>query len=348
MTTKLKNLCVLVFLFTSLISFSQATTKDTSVAYSKEYIDSLTKSESFQKEFDAFVDSITGSKSYFDFSASISNRIFSLRNNAFNSQQVNSAKLTLTPTLSYINKTGLGLSWSSFLIFDGGNTGFYQHAITPSYDYAKSDSLSFGFSFTHYIVNNTTSYNTTPFNNELYGYIIAKKGWLQPGLSIGWAGGKYKEIYTKDTVKTVIIGGVPRQIKLTIRDTVKTTLKDFSLTGTLQHAFEWYTIFNNDDAFTLTPVLMFIAGSQNYTETQSAGISRTNYPLRIRSLGTRNGSGSTGFKFQSAGLSLTGNYEIGKFYISPQYYLDYYLPNDLSAGEKRLNNFFAVALGVTF
>ena len=349
MTIKIKSFCLLVILCASQVSHSQTTTKDTSVNYSKEYIDSLTNSADFQKEFNDFVDSLTGNKSYFDASVGISNRIFSLRNNAFNSQQVSTSKLTLTPALSYINKTGLGLSWTSFLIFDASNSGFYQHAITPSYDYVKSDSLSFGLSFTHYLINSSNSYSTTPFNNELYGYIIAKQGWLQPGLSIGWAGGKYKEIYSKDTAITVIGPlGVPRLVKVTLRDTVKTTIKDFSVTGTLQHSFEWYNVFNDKDAFTLTPVLLLSAGSQHYTQTQSGAISLTKYPLRIRRLGKSNNGGNTGLKFQSAGLSLSGNYEIGKFYISPQYYLDYYLPNDLIAGEKRLNNIFSVTLGITF
>ncbi|MGE5106119.1 MAG: hypothetical protein ACM3H8_01120 [Sphingobacteriales bacterium] len=348
MTIKLKNLCLLVFLSVSLISFSQTTIKDTSVKYSKEYIDSLTNSESFQKEFNAFVDSITGNKSYFDFSTGISNRIFSLRNNAFNTQQVITNKLTLTPTLSYINKTGMGLSWTSFLIFDGSKTGLYQHAITPSYDYSKNENISFGFSYTRYFTNTSSSYNTTPFNNEIYSYIIFKKGWLQPGLSVGWANGNYKEIYSKDTVKNVIINGVLRQIKLTIRDTIKTSLKDFSLIGTLQHSFNWFNIFNKDDEFSLTQVVMLIAGSQRYKQTQSTGVSLTRYPLRVRSLGIRNGGDNTGLKFQSAGISLTGNYYIGKFYISPQYYFDYYLPNDLSQGEKRASSIFSVTAGISF
>ncbi|MBI2731073.1 MAG: hypothetical protein HYX40_10030 [Sphingobacteriales bacterium] len=348
MTSQLKKYCLFVSLLISIHSFSQNSAKDTSINYTKEYVDSLLSNDSIMKEFNAFVDSITGNKSYFDISATISNRIFSLRNNAFNSQQVNASHLTLTPTLSYINKTGLGLSWSSFLIFDGSNTGFYQHAITPSYDYVKSDSVSFGISYTHYIVNNNSSYNTTPFNNEFYAYVIGKKGWLQPGLSIGYAAGKYQEIYSKDTFKLVTIGGITREVKFTIRDTVKTSLKDFSVTASLQHEFDWYAVFNKDDEFTLTPVLLLSAGAQRYSITQSAGIFRTLNPLRIRRLGKSSSSDNTGFTFQSTGLSLTGNYTAGKFYISPQYYLDYYLPNDLPDGEKRLNGFFSVSLGFTF
>lgn len=348
MNVKFKTCCTIVFLFTSVISFAQTTTKDTAVTYSKEYIDSLTNSENFQKEFDAFVDSLNGNKSYFDFSTGISNRIFSLRNNAFNTQQVSTSKLTLTPTLTYINKTGLGLSWTSFLIFDGSNSGFYQHAITPSYDYSKNDTVGFGLSYTRYFTSSNTSYNTTPFNNELYGYVIFKKGWLQPGLSIGWANGKYKEVYSKDTAVTLIINGIPRLVNLTIKDTIKTSIKDFSLIGTLQHSFDWYNLFNKKDEFSFTPLVMLIAGSQRYTQTQTSGAALTRYPLRVKSLGTNSSSNKSEFKFQSIGLSLTGNYYMGKFYISPQYYLDYYLPNDLSPDAKHLSTIFSVTLGVTF
>lgn len=344
-----KFCCLLVALCTVVISFSQKPAKDTSINYTKEYVDSLLANDTLMKEFNAFVDSITATKSYFDISAGFSNRIFSVSNNAFNSQQAGSNKLTFNPSISYINKTGLGLSFSSFLIFDGNNTGFYQHAITPSFDNVKNDNVAFGFSFTHYIVNNSKSYNTTPFNNEVYGYLIGKKGWLQPGIAAGWAGGKYSEIYSKDTFKLVTIGGITKRVNLTIKDTVKTTIRDFSVTASLQHEFDWTGVFNNKDEFTFTPSLMLSAGNQNYTVKQSAGIFRSRSPLRIRRLGKgTNDSGSTGFQFQSAGLSLTGNYTSGIFYISPQYYLDYYLPNDLADGEKRLKGFFNVTAGITF
>ncbi|RTL59868.1 MAG: hypothetical protein EKK37_03210 [Sphingobacteriales bacterium] len=339
--------CLIIAVCAAVITHAQKPVKDSSINYTKEYVDSLLANDTLMKEFNAFVDSITATKSYFDFSAGFSNRIFSLRNNAFNSQQVNSMKFTFTPTLSYINKTGLGVSFSSFLIFDGGNSGFYQHAISPSYDNVKNDNVAFGLSFTHYIVNNTKSYNTTPFNNEVYGYIIGKKGWLQPGLAAGWAGGNYSEIYSKDTFRLVTVGGITRSVKFTIRDTVKTSIKDISVTGSLQHEFEWSNLFNGDDQFTFTPILMLSAGSQDYSIKQSASISLTKFPIRLRRL-AKIANGNTGFKFQSAGLFLSGNYTTGKFYISPQYYLDYYLPNDLQKGEKRLNGFFNVTVGVTF
>ncbi|MBI1779960.1 MAG: hypothetical protein HYR66_01105 [Sphingobacteriales bacterium] len=339
--------CLIIAVCAAVITHAQNPAKDSSINYTKEYVDSLLANDTLMKEFNAFVDSITAPKSYFDISAGFSNRIFSVRNTAFNSQQVSSNKFTLTPTLSYINKTGLGLSFSSFLIFDGSNTGFYQHAITPSFDNVKNDNVAFGFSFTHYIVNNSKTYNTTPFNNEVYGYIIGKKGWLQPGLAAGWAGGKYSEIYKIDTFKLVTIGGITKRINFTIRDTVHTTIKDFSVTASLQHEFDWTNIFDSDDEFTFTPTLMLSAGAQDYAIKQSASVSLKRFPLRLRRL-ARGANGNTGFQFQSAGLSLSGNYTTGKFYIAPQYYLDYYLPNDLAAGEKRLNGFFNVTLGVTF
>jgi hypothetical protein len=145
----------------------------------------------------------------------------------------------------------------------------------------------------------------------------------------------------------VTIGGITRKINFTIRDTIKTTIQDFSVTASLQHEFDWTNVFDSDDEFTFTPTLMISAGAQDYTIKQSASVALKRFPLRLRRLG-KNNNGNSGFQFQSAGLSLSGNYTIGKFYIAPQYYLDYYLPNDLSNGEKRLNGFFNVTLGVTF
>lgn len=341
------TVCLLPVLFSALSSFSQ-TTKDTSVTLTKEYVDSLLANDSVMKEFDAFVDSLTGRKSYFDISTGIGNRLFSLQNNAFNSQQASTNKLTLTPTFSYYNKTGLGLSWTSFLVFDGSNTGFAQHALTPSYDYVKEGKVSFGFSYTRYFINENNTFSSTPFQNELYSYVNATKGWLQPGLSIGWAKGKYSEEYSKDTVVTRVINGVTRQVRITLRDTIKTTLSDFSLIGSVKHDFEWYEIFGKNDDITFTPMLMLIAGNQKYNVSQTSSFSGTYRPRLYKSLGSYKENGSTGFRLQSAGLSLNATYTAGKFYISPQYYFDYYLPNDLGNGEKRTTSVFTVTAGVTF
>jgi hypothetical protein len=343
-----KKICLLAaVLFSVSISFSQ-TTKDTSVNITKEYVDSLFASnDTLLKEFEAFVDSLTATKSYFDISTGIGNRLFSLRNNAFNSQQAATNKLTLTPALGYYNRSGIGLSWTSFLVFDGSNTGLAQHAFTPSYDYTKSEKVGFGISYTRYFINSSYSFSATPFQNEIYGYVAAKKGWLQPGLSIGWAKGKYSEEYSKDTVVTRIINGIPRQVSITLRDTIKTTLSDFSLIGSLKHDFEWYEIFGKKDDITFTPMLMLIAGNQKYNVSQTSSFTGTYRPRLYKSLGSFADNGSTGFRLQSAGISLNATYTTGKFYISPQYYFDYYLPNDLSAGDKRTTSVFTVTLGVS-
>jgi hypothetical protein len=347
MTVKLKTCAVLVLLLTSTPSFSQ-TTKDSTVTYTKEYIDSLSKTEDFQKEFNAFVDSLTGSKSYFDISTGIGNRLFSLRNNAFNTQQVSTNKLTLTPTLSYVNKTGIALSWTSFLVFDGDNTGFAQHAITPSYDFVKNGDVGFGLSYTRYFINSSNSFSSTPFQNEVYAYVNAKKGWLQPGLSVGWAKGKYTEEYSYDTTFKVTINGIERLVTRTIRDTIKTSIRDFSLIGTLKHDFEWYEIFGNNDDISLTPTLMLVAGAQKYNVVQSTSVNTRLRPRVFKTIASNSENGSTGFRFQSVGINLSSTYTTGKFYISPQYYLDYYLPNDLPEGEKRTTGVFTVTVGITF
>lgn len=300
------------------------------------------------KEFNAFVDSITGNKSYFDFSTGIGNRLFSLRNNAFNTQQVSTSKLTLTPTLSYINKTGLGLSWTSFLVFDGSNTSFIQHALTPSYDFLKSDKVGFGISYTRYFINSANSFSATPFQNEVFAYVTSKTGWVQPGLSIGWAKGNYKETFEFTRIIDTVINGQYYQLKRIRRDTIKTNLTDFSLTGTVKHEFEWHKIFGKKDGISLTPTLIIIAGAQNYKVAQTTAVNGLFRPRVFKTVRSVSDNGNSGFRIQSTGINLSSLYSIGKFYISPQYYFDYYLPNDLSDGEKRATSVFTISIGVSF
>lgn len=343
-----KKYYLLVMLFASTVAFSQ-TTKDTStINYTKEYVDSLLSNDSLMKEFNEFVDSITGNKSYFDVSMGIGNRLFSVKNNVFNSQQASTNKLTLTPTLSYIHKSGFGLSWTSFVVFDSASTQVAHHAITPSYDYTKSDDVGFGLSFTHYFINENNSFSSTPFQNELYGYVNGKKGWLQPGLALGWAKGNYREAFETTRTFDTVINGILRSFTITRRDTVKTNLRDVSVTGYLQHEFEWYEIFGKKDELNITPVLMLVGGETKYQVAQTTSRNGLLRPKLFKTVRSTSANGSSGFRFQSLGLNVSATYTTGKFYISPQYYLDYYLPNDLTAGEKRTTSVFNVTVGVTF
>jgi hypothetical protein len=51
------------------------------------------------------------------------------------------------------------------------------------------------------------------------------------------------------------------------------------------------------------------------------------------------------FAFQSIALALSTDYYIGNFVISPNFYIDYYLP---PTTEKRLSNLFSFSIGYTF
>jgi hypothetical protein len=345
----LKHFCVLVIVFLGVNTFSFAQAKkDTTVTITKAYVDSILANDELMKAFDEFVDSLSNNKSYFDVGMGIGNRLFSLRNNAFNTQQVSTNKLTLTPGISYFNKTGLGLSWTSFLVFDSASTFFSQHALTPSYDYTKSDKVAFGISYTHYFIKENNSFSSTPFQNEVYGYVNAKKGWLQPGLSLGWAKGNYKETFETTRVVDTIINGVLYTLKRVRRDTIKTSLTDFSLVGSLKHDFKWYEILGNNDDITLTPMLMLVAGETKYKVDQTTSRNGLLRPRLFKTVRAATTNGTTGFRLQSMGLNLTATYTSGSFYLSPQYYFDYYLPNDLTDGEKRTTSVFTITVGVTF
>ena len=86
-------------------------------------------------------DSIKQASSYFQAATTFGNSYFSTKNkNIDASQQSNS--FVFTPSVSYFNKSGLGLTASAYHIKGGGNSGFYQYI---SHRYTFFCLLPYGF-----------------------------------------------------------------------------------------------------------------------------------------------------------------------------------------------------------
>ena len=69
------------------------------------------KNDSLINELRSMLDSAGRNQSFFSINISASNRLFSTKNNAFNSQQSNAGVIAILPSVSYIHKSGLGFSW---------------------------------------------------------------------------------------------------------------------------------------------------------------------------------------------------------------------------------------------
>ncbi len=299
--------------------------------------DSAYLTDSLLVDLKSLLDSFEFKKSFVGLNITLSNALFSLRNDNFNAQQALTSKLSLTPSLSYYHRSGLGMTGAAFLIFDSVHTGIYQYVLSPSYDYVNGKQLAFGISFTHYFKNADMSDYSSPFNNEWYAYIHGKKQWMRPGLSLGYARGQYKDVYIKDTT---ILG-----LHRIFFDTTRTTLSDFSIAASVSHDFEWNGVFSKNDNITVTPVLYLTGGTQFYeVHSQYKFIWLAEAGRLARKFRTT-ADHNTNFQLQSLACLLSVDYYIGGFSISPQYYVSYFLP---SASSGRWSNIGGISIGWIF
>ncbi len=321
-----KILFLLFFIFSTTLLTAQTITQ-------QNIEDSLIDAKLFLALLDSLDDKPS---SYFDVSIGIGNRSFSVNNNSVNASQAKVNKLYYTPSIGYHHKSGIGISVTPYFATENGNLKTYQTAITPSYDY-ESNKISTGISFTKFIAD-TKSYNSnSTYQNDLYAYFKYTQSYIQPIVSLGYASGKFNETYFRDSVK------LPNRTVARF-DTTKNEIKDFSVSFGIEHVFNFDSVFTKKGTLTFTPQLVVNAGSEKFKSTITnvralALATRTN---RLKSLTQTD---NAAFAFQSIALSLGADYYIGNFVISPNVYIDYFLP---PTTEKRLSNVFSFSIGYTF
>ena len=263
-------------------------------------------------------------QSYFELSAGLGNSYFSVKNKRTAASQQES-KLVFTPGITYFHKSGLGLSAAAFLSTFDGKSGFYQFSLTPSYSTTeKSKKVSASLSYTRFFRRDGYATAASPIQNDLYGTIYLKKPWIEPGISVGFSGGKNTEYKNYDTVLFTV-----RRI---FTDTIKTTISSFSISAFVQHSFEFLGLLDKDDGISIEPKLSVNAGSNSYNEKHYNPYSAFFKKLLQRRKNLGRLEDNTPFELQSVGCNLDINYIIGKFGFEPQAYLDYYIPD--TTGEK--------------
>jgi len=275
-------------------------------------------------------------KSIFSASIGVGNRLYSMRNDGMNAQQSSLNQFAMTPMISYVHKSGLGITGMAYGKIGDGNLTPYQFVLSPSYDRMGRGKLAYGISYAHYFVRDDLDFYATPLTNELYGYIHTRKTWLEPGLSVGWAGGGYREVRTLDTT----ILGIPRHIE----DTLKVHLQDLTVAASLSHDFNFDDVLFKGDGISLEPRLSLVAGTTAYTYDLKRTVLLHRKLLTRTRIRAGSKTGDTGFQMQSAGFSLTGSYIIGNWAISPQYYLGYYFQDS----EHPFTHLFSLAVMVMF
>lgn len=316
---------LLIFIIAADFSVAVAQT-DSLSAKDKAILDSMMENDEFLKMMKE------QSKNSVDISVGLGNGAFSSSNNAANATGIDK-QIIFTPSISYHTKNGFSFGATGFLTSDSTNKlELYQTGISAAYDYYGKKVLA-GFSYTRYM-SDKNKYNTKSlYQNDMYGYIKRAKGILQPGLTSGFANGNYKEV-------VLVLQRRPLSGDTLVRDSTSNKASYFSVSGSVEHNFSFYKLFSKNDGLDFVPSLFINFGSDKLIQTHLNKLfNRRIFSNRKRVEATNK------FQLQSVAASFDFTYGIGKFFLQPNIYLDYYLPETTS---KRLSTIFSVTAGVSF
>ena len=289
-------------------------------------------------DLDLFLDSMLTPRSYVLLNLSVTQGYYSFTNK--NNLRIREAKKAVwSPMFGYYDKSGVGITLASYVIYDSSKRYVYQTSFTPSYDYLQNRKLATGVSFTRYFTRTKLPFYTSPLQNELNGYFLWRKSFLQPGVALSYGWGNRTEYKRREIAYQKLLTATARNGDVKIVDTISVITRvlsknsesvvDFSTMFSVRHDFYWLEIFSKKDHIRFSPLLTVTAGTQkfgfnNESATSFSNIRATTY-YSSRSVSLRQQ-----FQLLSSTLYLRGEYFIGKFFIQPQVIFDYYFPKKTS------------------
>jgi hypothetical protein len=327
----LRKNCLIFCLITltAMAGFSQNNPADSipSTGIESLAVDTSLDYDDVMDELGDFLDSILSPRSYFLINASASSGFFNYKNNNAD-RIVSQKKFIFSPVIGYYHKSGPGLTVSG----NGTNTNegftFYQYLLTPSFDFIQNRNWVGGFSYTRYFNKDSSQFYITPLQNELSAYILWRKAWLQPGISIGYGWGSREEVERKEEF-IKLLRKRRRPILVITEINSKESVADLSVSASLRHSFYWLDLSKHKDYIRFTSMVVFSAGTQKYGFNQST-TSSVNTAIRTGKIGFNGRNfdldNNSDFRPLSVTLYLRPEYSIGKFFIQPQLLLDYYFP----------------------
>ncbi len=253
-----------------------------------------------------------------------------------------SRRFSYSPSVGYYDKSGFGAGAGASIVNDGTGLNPYQFSVTGSYDFQKSKAFIAGLSLTHYVTKSGLPFYTSPLKNEAFAYFMYRKFWLRPmvGFSYGWGSrDAFKEV--EEQIQNINLA----QRGFTRINSAEKVI-DINLVTSVRHDFYFLNAWAGD-YMRLTPQLSFISGSHqfgfNQTSNSYAILARTGNPFLYS---TDNVAFDNKLYFQP--ISLTGflkaEWSKGKFFIQPQFLVDYYFP----ASPDHLSTAFLVNAGLVF
>jgi hypothetical protein len=333
-----KYLIIICFIVCSNLAYSQTTEQDSIPLTANDLaLDTSINYDDLFNEFDLFLDSLLAPRSYFLANLSVGQGYFNFSNKT-NTKISVVQKFTWSPSIGYYSKNGLGLTLTGYMVNDSPRLNLYQVSFSPSYDFLKNKNIAAGISYMRFFTKDSLRFYVSPLQNEVNGYFLWRKAWLQPGIAASYGWGSRTEY--KKRVRFL----ERLRIRALIITTTEESVADFSLTASVRHNFYWLNIFSKKDYFRVTPQLSFSSGTQKFGFNQTTGTygaTRTNI---LYNAGSVNLDDELKFQPVSLTLYLRNEYSIGKFFIQPQFIVDYYFP----AKDKKLTTLFSVNTGFMF
>lgn len=280
-------------------------------------------------DLDAFLDSILNPRSYFLANVSAGSGYFNYARG--NSLKVDTKKsIALSPTIGYYHKSGPGLTLSGNMADGQKGLTLYQYVLTPSFDFNQNFNWVAGVSYSRYFNRDSLPFYISPLQNEVSAYFTWRKPWLQPGITASYGWGSREEFQKRERFIRIL-----RLRRLIVTSDRSEEVSDFFVAASVRHSFYWMRLGGEKNYLKFTPQLAFSAGSQKFgfNHTTSAFV---NNNRRDFSMVYNNGDVSmdekTKFQPLSMTLYLRPEYNLGRFFVQPQFILDYYMPaEDLSA-----------------
>ena len=293
-------------------------------------------------DLESFLDSILSPRSYFLGSIQIGKGYYNYESKSTYLLETEK-KLTYSPVLGYFHKSGWGINASGYLIEDGQKLNLFQGAIGPSFDFLKNKDYAGGFAYTHYFTKDSLPFYTSPLQNELYGYFTWRKLWFKPSVSVSYGWGSRSDYYEReDQINSLRL----RRYGFTRINTTE-SIKDLSVMASVRHDFYWLEILAKNDHIRITPQIIFTSGTQQFGFNQTANTYATTVRTGANILFNSENSlltDQTKFQPLSLALFLRTEYSFGKFFIQPQFIMDYYFP----ATENNFNTVFTLNAGFMF
>lgn len=265
-------------------------------------------------------------RSYLDISLTGGNGSFTLKNVDAAGAYKTSNRLVLSPSAGYFHKSGLGVQLTSYFAPSGGGLRLYQHQGSVFYDYLKGKKISAGISYSRLKVKDSAvDFYTTPFKNNFNIYGSWKKSRWRPTLSLNYSNGSYTEVFTRPL--------------FSVAYTVK--VKEYSVNASVRYSWDKKNWLSRGDYLSFSPRLVLVSSGQQL-ELQKGD----NTPIlnRLITTGVIPQRSVNEFEPQLLALYLSLDYMIGKWYIHPQLYVDYYL----HSSSQRSFNSFSVTTGFMF